>query len=788
YSGFFDADGDEDEVRLSWEVEGRPAFEGAILTSDYFDRGQQIVCVATPHDGIEDGRALRSAPVRVLNSLPEIASITLDNLSPAEGDSITATVNGAADADGDAIHLVYAWSVDGTVVSTDPVLTSTSFNKGDTIELSITPNDGLDDGVAVVSPTATAVNTAPVVHTVTLAPTSPDTDDVLTATVDATDADSDALSFTYEWTVGGSVVGGESGATLSGDVFAKNEVVSVSVVANDGDTDSATVSAASVTVINSPPAFTAVAVDPTTAFEYTVLTCTPSGWSDLDEDAENYDYDWSVNGTSVSTSETLNGSLFNKGDQVVCSATANDLDDTGNTLSSAAVTIDNSLPTLANVRLSDLTPLPGDTLTATAGATTDADGDSVTIEYAWTLDGVDAGTGPTLDLTGATKDAVAVVTATPFDDDGGGTAVTASATIGNTAPTLTSVSLSPSSPGTDEAITATAVSNDFDGDTLTTTYAWTVNSTAVSGATSDTLAASHFAKDDVVQVTVTVDDGDDTTDQTASVTVGNTAPTAPSVSIASVDVEDDEDLICSISTASTDADADSLSYTISWTVDGVNYTGTTLTTTLSGDTIDASATSPNETWACAVVANDGTDDGPEATATADVTYCSIVLTASDSVSVDYDAGTVDDSDEVTIGLDTGYDAVGWYQFDLSSIDDTATIRSAVLSAYETGGGALGSPTVEVAVSDDDGWVPSTLTYGNLEVDGTVSDGGLSSITTAAANEFELDVSAWSYSGDLTDDEVSLGLFSDTSGSLAAFAGPDASGQEPTLTMTLESCD
>lgn len=1057
YTGFEDADGDEDATRISWEVSGRPSFEGATLPGNYFDRGDQIVCVATPSDGLDDGRAVRSAPILVRNTLPVIGSVTLSTLSPAEGDVISATIAGTTDDDGDEVSFAYAWSVNGTVVSTSDTLGSELFNKGDTIVLSVTPNDGLEDGLAVASAAATAINTLPVVDSVSLSPTSPDTDDLLTAAVTASDIDGDELTFTYTWTVSGSVVSGQTGPTLAGEFFVKTDEVSVSVVPNDGDADGAALGSSAVTVINTAPEFTAVAVAPATAFEETILTCTPSGWSDLDDDEENYDYDWTVNGTSVATTETLDGSLFSKGDLVACAATANDLDDTGNTLTSTAVEISNTLPTLDDVTLSSTAPLPGDTLTATAGSTDDADGDTVTVEYAWTIDGTAAGTGATLDLTGVAKDAVVVVTATPSDDEGAGSAVTATATVantppvisavtlspsevragetitasvtatdadsdaltfsyvwsvdgsvvagetgatlstgfvrdqdvtvevvandgdddspsftstaltisntapsldaatldlavvlegdtvtcvpgtftdadgdtavytyawstgattasidgtafdkgdvisctitpgdgtdtgtpvtspsvtigntaptlasvtipttitvegdvtpvlgatadvdgdtvtvsyawtvdgtaagtdptlpasafkkgqtiglsvtpndgeddgtavvastvivGNTAPTVTSVSLSPTEPGTDDAITATVVSDDVDeDDTLTTTYAWTVEGVTVAGATSATLAASNFAKGDEVEVTVTVDDGTATASSTASVTIGNTAPTAPTVLISAIDLEDDEDLVCAIATAATDADGDTITYTVSWQVDGVDYAGTTSTTTNTGDTIPAAETTPEETWSCTVVANDGTEDSAEASAEVDIAYCTVVITATDSVTVDYDDESVDDSDEVTVGLDTGVDAVGWYQFDLSTIDDTATVRSAVLSAFENGGGAIGTPTIEVAVSDDDGWVPSTLTFGNLSQGDTVSDGGLSTLEVEDFNDFELDVSDWSYTDDLSDDEVSFGLFTDTTGTLATFSGPDETGEEPTLTITLESCD
>ena len=70
-----------------------------------------------------------------------------------------------------------------------------------------------------------------------------------------------------------------------------------------------------------------------------------------------------------------------------------------------------------------------------------------------------------------------------------------------------------------------------------------------------------------------------------------------------------DDLICVMDTDSTDGNGDTVTYTFSWTIDGVDYTGTPSTTTETGDTIDASETAAGEVWECTVTPNDGTEDG-----------------------------------------------------------------------------------------------------------------------------------------------------------------------------------
>jgi len=1036
-TGFADVDGDPEQVRIGWEINGVLASESETLTGAYFERGDRIVCVATPTDGLDDGRAVRSAPVRVQNALPVLTSATIDQSTPTEADALTVTVGSTSDADGDEVELRYEWTVDGDVAGTGETLTGASFDKGQEVMVTITPFDGFEAGSPVASSAVTIVNTPPVISDVSLAPTELFTDDALTATVEADDIDGDEISFTYTWLVDGSEVAGETSATLPGSAFSKGDEVSVRVTPNDGDEDGTAVTSSSVEVQNSTPTFTGVSITPSEATEESTLTCSPTGWSDADEDDEDYTYVWTVNGTEVATTATIDGDDFDRGDSVVCEATAFDGEDEGTTQTATAIEIDNALPTLSGVAIDEASPVTGDTLTATGGTTDDADGDEVTVGYAWTVDGSDAGSGATFDLDGVSKGSVVEVTATPNDglddgtaqtasvtvdnsvpmvdsvslapsevtaedtltatvsasdadeddlttaytwyvddvvvpgetsstlsgvfvggqevyvevtvDDGedtsasvtsstivvdnsaptlasvslspstvregdtvtctpsgfsdadgdtpvytylwsngettasidgttfdkgdtlsctvtpgdgtttgesvdsgtitvantapvlssvslpgtvqagdtvsatlgsatdadgdsitysyswtvdsvevstdetfdgsdlakgevlavsvtptdgddAGTAVTASVTVANTAPEIDSITLSPSEPGTEDTLSVSATTSDLDEDSVSLTYSWTVDSVTVPGETSATLAGSFFDKGEVVEVTVTADDGTDTVSDTASVTVGNTAPTAPVVTLGSL-VDDGDDLVCTIATPSTDADSDTISYSVSWTVDGSAYTGSTSTTSVSGDTVAAAETAPGEEWACEVVASDGTDSSDAASASIDISYCTVTLTADDNVTVDYIDESVDTSTESYVWYSSGdaLDSYAWYQFDLSSVDSSATVREATLSVYAADA-ASGSPALEVAVSDDDGWTSGSLLYSDLEPGATVSSASVTAIPTDAYTEFTLDTSSWSYADDLSDTEVSLGVFTDTEDGLVEFYG------------------
>jgi hypothetical protein len=233
----------------------------------------------------------------------------------------------------------------------------------------------------------------------------------------------------------------------------------------------------------------------------------------------------------------------------------------------------------------------------------DADGDAITYSYFWYLNGVDAGrTSNPLPASATTRGDIWTVYVVPNDGAADGPAGTDSATIGNGPPSLTSATITPATAYTDDTLTANANGySDPDGDAESEAYQWYLNGVAIAGATDPTLAGSYFVKGDGVTVEVKPYDG---FDYGAAVTSGtrtiqNSTPTTPAVDVTPNYPEADDILTCSVVTASTDADGDAITYTYSWTVNGVASAITTAT-------VAASYTSDGETWLCSVTASDGT--------------------------------------------------------------------------------------------------------------------------------------------------------------------------------------
>ncbi|MBM3131678.1 MAG: hypothetical protein FJZ95_01420 [Chloroflexi bacterium] len=83
-------------------------------------------------------------------------------------------------------------------------------------------------------------------------------------------------------------------------------------------------------------------------------------------------------------------------------------------------------------------------------------------------------------------------------------------------------------------------------------------------------------------------------------------PAAPVVKIVPDLPRYGDDLVCTVTTESTDPEGDPVSYSYAWFKDGI------LQPELTTDTVDASYTEWGETWRCVVTPNDGILDGPSA--------------------------------------------------------------------------------------------------------------------------------------------------------------------------------
>ena len=253
---------------------------------------------------------------------------------------------------------------------------------------------------------------------------------------------------------------------------------------------------------------------------------------------------------------------------------------------------------------------------------TDTDGpDAVTYTFSWTRDGDAVGPFVPPETVAASETAsgqVWEVTVVAFDGEDSSDPATASITVGNSPPSITDVTITPTTAWTDTQLTANVTGwFDADGELADYVYAWFAAGSPV-GADAATLDGSAFIKDQEITVEVTPVDASSSGTPVLSlgVTILNTPPTAPGVGITPASPTDADDLACAVTTPSTDLDGDTPTYTYAWSSGG---------TTQSGAILSSSYTLANETWTCTVTPNDGDDDGPVGTASVSVTTSSTCI-------------------------------------------------------------------------------------------------------------------------------------------------------------------
>jgi predicted outer membrane repeat protein len=394
-----DANKDKITFTYSWKVNGVVVQESTDNTLDlskegFGNVGDVITVTVTPNDGTVDGQTLTNAGVTVVNSAPTV-TVKLDNASPKTNDLLTATAN-ASDADGDSVSLVYQWKVNGVVVqeSADNTFDLSVAGHGDLhdiITVTVTPNDGACDGTPVTSENAVVANTAPAVS-VAIDTTSPKTNDLLTAVVNATDADGTPLTLRYVWYVNGIVVKGSTENTLDlsnaccGDV---GDTITVMALYSDGEANGTVVGGNPAVVADTAPVVS-VTLSNDSPKSRDVLTAV-TNVQDADGDQVALNYQWSVNGVVVqnSSQKTLDLGIpgyGDVGDVISVIVTSNDGTLDGAAATSENATVVNSAPTVT-AHLNKDRVTKNDSLSVIVSAN-DVDGDPIGIMLVWDVNGV----------------------------------------------------------------------------------------------------------------------------------------------------------------------------------------------------------------------------------------------------------------------------------------------------------------------------------------------------------------------------------------------------------------
>jgi len=474
----------------AWYEEGAlsGASASAVFPASATSKGLSYRVVVTPSDGTGDG-ATGQAEITVDNSDPVI---TTPLITPATGVTSTTTLScsaSASDPDGDTPTIGYAWSAGSTSLGTgsglrlDPAAVA----PGDTVSCSATASD--DEGATdSASASVNVGNSDPIIDSVTITPSSGiNTSSALSCAATASDPDGGSPSIGYAWSTGSTSLGTGSTVTLSSSSVSRGDAVTCTATATDLDGGSGSDST-SVTVGNSAPSIASVSISPGSPSALDTLSCSYSGYSDPDGDADASTYGWTVGSSSAGSGSTLSGA-FARGDSVTCTVTPSDGTDAGTALSDT-VTVGNAAPSISAMSTSPSSVYTDDRI-AVSVSSSDVDGDSVALSYAWTVDGAAVSTSSSLSgVSWFDKHQVVQVTVTPFDGTDTGTSVSSTAiTVLNSPPTAPVVSIDPSDPGAshdDLLCEIDTASTDDDGDSIDYGMAWTVDGLSYSAGGGDT--------------------------------------------------------------------------------------------------------------------------------------------------------------------------------------------------------------------------------------------------------------------------------------------------------------
>lgn len=323
-----------------------------------------------------------------------------------------------------------------------------------------------------------------------------------------------------------------------------------------------------------------------------------------------YAYAWEVDGTVQAINvPAVAASRTEPGQSWKCTVTPV-ADGIEGPTGSASVQIVNRPPEAEAPVIEPSEPRTHEPLRCVPTTSSDPDGQEVSLQFAWTLDG--APTTHNTDeipaaLTSKGQEWRCIITPNDGIEDGE-PQTSAAVIIVNSPPEAPTLQASPD-PATSSSEVLCEVATpatDADDDELSYTFEWRLGASVVPGAT---LGADQTERGQAWECVARANDGEaDSPEATISTIIQNSSPSAAQVEILPPSPTTSVDLNCQLGTPADDADGDELTYTYRWLRNGSPVSH-------SEATLPASATAKGESWTCEVTPNDGTDDGPTVSAT-----------------------------------------------------------------------------------------------------------------------------------------------------------------------------
>ncbi|MFX1249710.1 MAG: hypothetical protein ACFFBQ_20125, partial [Promethearchaeota archaeon] len=651
--------GDSLTFNVTWYLEGvvncswLTSATSAILAAGNTTKGDRWSFSIQAYDGEAYSSVISLGYNRtILNTAPVVTNLTLTS-TPTTMDPLMATFD-YSDADlADNASLIFniTWYRNGLEQSA--LANTTSIGPGNTTKsqfwwFTVQAYDGESFSLKLESVHVQILNTAPEVSNVVITPLSPLTTMVLSASWDEVDADGDSLTYTIRWYIVG--VGLEAAyndlPTVPASATSKGQTWYYNLTAFDGTAYSPEISSSQVIIQNSYPEIDSLVVttNPTT------LDDLIASWAATDNDtgdsltfnvtwylngAINCSWSTAVNTATLSTGNTTKNQLWN------VTVRAYDGTSYSNTITlTMNITILNSKPTVENPSFNNTSPDVGDDFQITY-TFVDADAgdveDSGKIIVYWFINWKYNATfqnQTTIYAANTTATEVWYYILRVFDGEAYSDNVTSEQGVyiggggTNVRPIAIDLTLTPASPHTHEALIANYTFSDGDLDPqVAYEIRWYKNSGTGFQLQSQynnlfVIPASATSKDQEWNFTVKVFDGIQWSELNVSttITIANTNPEVNTAEI-TTDPQTTDDLVASW--MSSDNDSDSLTFILTWYVNGIENV-----TFANKTVIEAVNTKKGEEWYFTVQAYDGEGFSSIISLTANVTILNTAPLAS----------------------------------------------------------------------------------------------------------------------------------------------------------------
>ena len=181
----------------------------SVLKDGNLKKGDLIRVRVIPSDGKENGKPFLSDPVKILNAAPVVREVLIEPKVAYVTDRLKVNVK-SSDTDGDSINYTYKWEMKGEVLNEESGewLERGRFKKGDSIAVTVTPNDAESAGMAKKSEPVSIANSPPII---TSSPSNKISGNIYTYQVTANDPDSDPVLFALKTAPKGMEIDKETG-------------------------------------------------------------------------------------------------------------------------------------------------------------------------------------------------------------------------------------------------------------------------------------------------------------------------------------------------------------------------------------------------------------------------------------------------------------------------------------------------------------------------------------------------------------------------------------------------